>query len=83
MVFLISALAAMLVASGTNKDGAIIHWEYWFTIFQHISPYFWAALGVSIAIGMSVLGAAWCGSSSPLQKHLIFCSSVDFGRGDP
>lgn len=59
MVFLISALAAMLVASGTNKDGAIIHWEYWFTIFQHISPYFWAALGVSIAIGMSVLGAAW------------------------
>jgi len=49
----------MMVASGTNDDGTIIHWEYWFNIFKHISPYFWAALGVSIAIGMSVLGAAW------------------------
>lgn len=28
-------------------------------LFQNISPYFWAALGVSTCVGLSVIGAAW------------------------
>ena len=89
VVFLTSVLAAMMVASGTNDDGTIIHWDYWFTIFKHISPYFWAALGVSIAIGMSVLGAAWCGSFASvgnLPSRNLFSSKGSHqsrGRGRP
>lgn len=30
----------------------------WF-LFRHMSPYFWSALGVAFAVGMSILGAAW------------------------
>lgn len=32
---------------------------YWFSLFTSVSPYFWASLGVVIAIGVSVLGSAW------------------------
>jgi len=49
----------MLVGSSKNDDGRLIHWDYWYTIFEHISPYYWASLGVAVAIGMSVLGASW------------------------
>lgn len=30
----------------------------WF-LFRNMSPYFWSAFGVALAIGMSILGAAW------------------------
>lgn len=33
---------------------------YWFDLFKQINPYIWAGLGTAIAIGISVLGAAWC-----------------------
>jgi hypothetical protein len=33
-------------------------------MFRQIDPYFWSALGVAFAIGLSVLGAAWCALES-------------------
>mmetsp|Transcript_11446 Transcript_11446/g.27995 ORF Transcript_11446/g.27995 Transcript_11446/m.27995 type:complete len:212 (-) Transcript_11446:405-1040(-) len=30
----------------------------WF-LFRHITPYFWAAMGVAFTVGFSILGASW------------------------
>lgn len=32
---------------------------YYFQLFNSISPYLWSAIGVTVAIGVSVLGSAW------------------------
>lgn len=34
-------------------------YQYYFDLFNNISPYMWSAIGVVFAIGVSVLGAAW------------------------
>mmetsp|Transcript_1465 Transcript_1465/g.2446 ORF Transcript_1465/g.2446 Transcript_1465/m.2446 type:complete len:201 (+) Transcript_1465:138-740(+) len=34
-------------------------YPYWYALFNSISPYLWASIGVALAIGVSVLGAAW------------------------
>jgi len=31
----------------------------WSDLFYNISPYNWAYLGIAIALGCSILGAAW------------------------
>ena len=39
-------------------------WEYLKGLFRAISPYYWASLGMYMAIGASITGAAWCAHES-------------------
>ncbi len=41
-----------------SPDKFIDYFWLWF-LFRNMSPYFWAALGVVMAVGMSILGASW------------------------
>lgn len=34
-------------------------YEDWGELFYNISPYSWAYMGIAIALGASVIGAAW------------------------
>lgn len=36
-----------------------IDYNWLWLLFRSMSPYFWSALGVALAVGMSILGAAW------------------------
>ena len=36
-----------------------IAWDYLWFLFKNISPYFWAAMGIGLCVGLSILGAAW------------------------
>lgn len=53
--------------------GQLINWDYLGFLFKQISPYFFASLGISLAVGLSIAGAAWCAwaSSEHLQQLWI------------
>ncbi len=42
------------------STGVLIDWAYLGFLFKQISPYFFACLGISLAVGLSIAGAAWC-----------------------
>lgn len=44
---------------GVGSPDRFIDYPWLWFLFRHITPYFWAALGVAMAVGMSILGAAW------------------------
>lgn len=59
-----AAAAAPVALSGSLLDSCWVLpfmpacYGYYFALFAAISPHFWAAMGIAIAIGVSVLGAA-------------------------
>lgn len=84
------AVSSFVIAVG--DPNRFIDWPWLWFLFRNINPYFWASVGIALAIGMSVLGAAWgifCTGSSLVgaairvpritSKNLIsviFCEAV-------
>mmetsp|Transcript_19104 Transcript_19104/g.32792 ORF Transcript_19104/g.32792 Transcript_19104/m.32792 type:complete len:207 (-) Transcript_19104:673-1293(-) len=46
-------------AISVGDPARFIDYDWLWLLFRHMSPYFWAAFGVALSVGMSILGAAW------------------------
>ena len=63
-VLIWSVIAPILIAIfvfmvRVGDEDKFIDWEYLAKIFRHISPFYWTYLGISAAVGLSIIGAAW------------------------
>ena len=58
-VFTVSNALLILSVSKTNGKEKLIDWDYLGLLFSRVSPYLWSSIGISCAIGLSVIGAAW------------------------
>jgi V-type H+-transporting ATPase 21kDa proteolipid subunit len=61
-IALVSSYIAIFFAVAIGIGAASNFWIKWptlFQIFNFISPFFWAYLGVAICVFVSILGAAW------------------------
>ena len=38
---------------------SLVDSDSWAETLYSVSPYFWADIGVALALGLSILGAAW------------------------
>ena len=54
------AVQQLLHFGDVLSTGVLIDWAYLGFLFKQISPYFFACLGISLAVGLSIAGAAWC-----------------------
>ena len=52
-----SGLGAL--AAPSSSSSPLVDWDYLSVVFKHVSPYYWAALGIGLCVGLSILGAAW------------------------
>lgn len=60
--WVICSISFVLFLYGVNissTSDSFIDWGYLYQLFSFIDPYLLSGLGVSMAIGLSVLGAAW------------------------
>jgi len=56
---LLTALLILFGLSASSGQKVFLDLQYLGYMFKQIDPYFWGSLGVALAIGLSVLGAAW------------------------
>ena len=54
-----ATIASIWFVVSVGDSSRFIDWPYLWFLFRNISPYYWAALGVALCVGMSILGAAW------------------------
>ncbi len=54
------AIAWVCFLISVGSPSKFIDYDWLWLLFRNISPYVWAAFGVALAVGMSILGAAWC-----------------------
>ena len=47
-----------MVSTCYDPSNAIVY-STWSQLFYCISPYTWAYMGIAIAFGLSIIGAAW------------------------
>ena len=59
-VWTIGLIVTVYGISSSTESGRFLDWPYLGFVFRQINPYFFAAVGIACAIGLSVLGAAWC-----------------------
>lgn len=66
------ALASVFILFGISASSGrstFLDLPYLGYLLRSIDPYFFAALGVAFAIGLSVLGAAWCACwENPIER---------------
>jgi hypothetical protein len=66
---------------GVGDPGRFIDYPWLWFLFRHMSPHFWAAFGVVLAVGMSILGASWCviwgpGEGGACGRALLWCPTA-------
>lgn len=59
-IALLTSLLILFGLSASTGQKVFLDLQYLGYMFRQIDPYFWGSLGVAFAIGLSVLGAAWC-----------------------
>lgn len=57
------AIAVLWFFNRVGDRTMLLDWEYIQALFRAISPFYWASMGIYLAIGASITGAAWCVSS--------------------
>jgi len=75
-----ASVAFLLLLYGINLSApaqdTYVDFRYLWQLFAFVDPYLLAGLGVVMAIGLSVLGAAWCVQPLPLLlMRLHDCTS--------
>lgn len=63
------SIASFCFLASVGSPDRFIDWPYLWLLFRNISPYFWAATGIALCVGTSILGAAWCVQLRQWRRH--------------
>lgn len=53
------SVASFCFAVSVGSPDRFVDWPHLWLLFRHVSPYFYAVVGVALCVGASILGAAW------------------------
>lgn len=61
-----------------GDEDKFIDWAYAGMLFRYVSPYYWTYTGIGIAVGLSILGAAWY-FPRPVESNCVLGESSSPG----